>query len=436
MYLPSTLFRYSYQYAKRFADKVYILSAKHGLISEDMIIEPYDLTLKNMTTSEKITWSNNVILQLIAEFNLDTDDFIVLAGVDYSQYLLRYLKNYKLPLGTRPLGMRISYLKETLCESTCENNCLILHELFNSAKKFAYNEIDKIPFENGIYIVFEKGEMYNMLERVVRIGTHDSPSRLKARLKDHFLKENKDGSIFIKNIGKSMLNKNTDTYLETWSQDTSKQKNKCLINVEKQRNVEKEVSIYLQNNFSFACFRVDDKNLRLRLEKGIISTIFSDDDFLPSDNWLGKYSPVEKIKQSGLWLTIGLDAPTLKVDELNFIINSTSGAAKNEEMADLTHQIIPNNFEQNKSSIKFYKQEAKITTNDICKYIQKLQFSAKDGGESELVLVSGDIHKALSLNNKMPSVCSAMYSLMNANDAILATTPSVKSSTIKIKYYF
>lgn len=48
MYMPSSLFRYSYQYAKKYADKVYILSAKHGLLRENMIIEPYDLLEHNL----------------------------------------------------------------------------------------------------------------------------------------------------------------------------------------------------------------------------------------------------------------------------------------------------------------------------------------------------------------------------------------------------
>jgi hypothetical protein len=54
------------------------------------------------------------------------------------------------------------------------------------------------------------------MNRIVRVGTHTSPNRLKIRLKDHFWHENKDGSIFRKNIGKAILNQEHNPYLQTW----------------------------------------------------------------------------------------------------------------------------------------------------------------------------------------------------------------------------
>lgn len=45
LYSPSKLFSLSYQYAKTFADKIYILSAKYGLVEENEIIEPYEKNL-------------------------------------------------------------------------------------------------------------------------------------------------------------------------------------------------------------------------------------------------------------------------------------------------------------------------------------------------------------------------------------------------------
>ena len=38
------------------------------------------------------------------------------------------------------------------------------------------------------------------------------------------------------------------------------------------------------------------------MESLIIKTISDADDFTPSEKWLGKSSPVEKIRESGLWL--------------------------------------------------------------------------------------------------------------------------------------
>ncbi len=77
----------------------------------------------------------------------------------------------------------------------------------------------------------------------------------------------------------------------------------------------------------------------------------------------------------------------------------------------------------------------KIGIAEIKQYIEGLFVAAIANGMNEIVLVSGDIHKMMSLSNKMPSVCSAMYVLKKENDIILSTTPSGKSSTITIKYF-
>lgn len=94
------------------------------------------------------------------------------------------------------------------------NECKQLHDLFNSLKihKFPFNE-KEIPL-NGIYILFQKGETAHGTNRIVRIGTHTGKNQLISRLKQHFINENKDRSIFRKNIGRCLLNKSKDSYLE------------------------------------------------------------------------------------------------------------------------------------------------------------------------------------------------------------------------------
>lgn len=49
----SPLFRSAYAYAQKRADKIYILSAKYGLLKETDIIAPYNLTLNSMSESDK-----------------------------------------------------------------------------------------------------------------------------------------------------------------------------------------------------------------------------------------------------------------------------------------------------------------------------------------------------------------------------------------------
>ena len=193
--------------------------------------------------------------------------------------------------------------------------CHKLHEIFNGLNKFnfPFNEND-IPL-NGIYALFEKGEIAHNLNRIVRIGTHTGDNQLRSRLKQHFIMENKDRSIFRKNIGRAILNKNKDGFLKYWEVDLttkdSKEKYSRVIDFNKQKEIEKKVTRYLQYNFSFVVFKVDDKDKRLELEGKIISTISSSKECFPSKNWLGLFSPKDKIRESGLWLVNELNKETL-----------------------------------------------------------------------------------------------------------------------------
>ena len=175
---------------------------------------------------------------------------------------------------------------------------------------------------NGIYILFEKEENGHGGERIVRVGTHTGYKQLRSRLKQHFLNENKDRSIFRKNIGRSLLKKSNDPFLAFWELDltTKEAKNKYLnvIDFDYQKLIELRVSQYIQNSFSFCVFEVNDKNDRLEIESKIISTISWCDVCGPSDHWLGGFSPKEKITKSGLWLVnelykIPYDASSLEV---------------------------------------------------------------------------------------------------------------------------
>ncbi len=184
--------------------------------------------------------------------------------------------------------------------------CIELHNFLNKLPRFRFPfDESKIPL-NGIYILFEKGEKAHGANRIVRIGTHTGQNQLRSRLKQHFIMENKDRSIFRKNIGRCLLNKNKDSFLEKWELDLTPKKSKDRhlkdINLGKQKKIEKEVSKYIQNNFSFAVLEIKDKSKRLKLESKIISTIALCQKCGPSKKWLGLFSPKEKIRQSGLWL--------------------------------------------------------------------------------------------------------------------------------------
>lgn len=184
--------------------------------------------------------------------------------------------------------------------------CNTVHKLTNNLERhgFPFDEA-KIPLD-GIYILFQKGEEAHGQDRIVRIGTHIGNNQLRPRLRQHFLNKNKDRSIFRKNIGRALLKKRNDPFLEFWELDLTTRKAKAQylsqIDLGYQQAVEKQVSEYIRDTFSFGVFEVIGKEERLEIESKLISTVSWCDECKPSSKWLGNNSPKEKIVQSGLWL--------------------------------------------------------------------------------------------------------------------------------------
>jgi hypothetical protein len=201
--------------------------------------------------------------------------------------------------------------------------CSQLHPVFNQLPHhhFPFDE-KKIPL-NGIYILFEKGEIAHNTNRIVRVGTHNGDGRLPSRLKSHFIKENKDRSIFRKNIGRALLNKESDPFLEQWELDLTsreaKENHKNIVDFGKQKQIERQVTQCIQQNFWFVVFPIDKRKDRLFWESRIISTVSRCNECRPSENWLGLHSPKDKIRESGLWLVNELYKQPLSENEFNYL---------------------------------------------------------------------------------------------------------------------
>lgn len=58
-----------------------ILSAKHGLVMPDQVVEPYDVALASLSADEKRAWAARTREQLVERFPGAV--FMVLAGADY-----------------------------------------------------------------------------------------------------------------------------------------------------------------------------------------------------------------------------------------------------------------------------------------------------------------------------------------------------------------
>jgi cytoplasmic iron level regulating protein YaaA (DUF328/UPF0246 family) len=95
-------------------DKIYILSALHHLLDLDTEIEPYNLTLNNMTKSEKTNWGKIVIEQLKKISDIKNDKFIILAGQNYLTPIQKCLTNIETPLNRKKIGERLQFLTNQL----------------------------------------------------------------------------------------------------------------------------------------------------------------------------------------------------------------------------------------------------------------------------------------------------------------------------------
>lgn len=83
----STLFRGRRRYVTESCDEWWILSAEHGLVAPNDVLEPYDRTLKTMCRAERRAWSVRVVDQIKDRIHLDADDVVELhAGAEYRSW--------------------------------------------------------------------------------------------------------------------------------------------------------------------------------------------------------------------------------------------------------------------------------------------------------------------------------------------------------------
>ena len=113
LYSASRWFRGAYEYAKTLNPrKVYILSAKYGLLEEDEIVEPYEKSLTKEKDAEIRRWSAMVVKQ-IERNGIDRHERVIfLCGKNYRKYLTRYFENSFAPLSHMGIGKQLAFFNE------------------------------------------------------------------------------------------------------------------------------------------------------------------------------------------------------------------------------------------------------------------------------------------------------------------------------------
>jgi hypothetical protein len=108
----STWFRYAWNYARPLnPDKVFILSAKYGLVDPETVIHPYEETLNTKSDREIRSWANVVLASLKKATDVTKDSFIILAGERYRRHLIGHLPNHTVPMQGLGIGRQLKWLK-------------------------------------------------------------------------------------------------------------------------------------------------------------------------------------------------------------------------------------------------------------------------------------------------------------------------------------
>ena len=141
----------------------------------------------------------------------------------------------------------------------------------------------------------------------MRIGIHTKDSekgtqrgnKLFSRLGQHF-KGNMEASSFRRFVGDSLQNKQKQPITD----------------------IEKEVSTYMRENFSFVVFEVETQEEREFWEEKLTSTLAQagKNGFISFPYWLGKYSSNANVKTSGLWQSDEMNGTTLTLKELEQLL--------------------------------------------------------------------------------------------------------------------
>ncbi len=317
------LFKKSLAYAESLRpDAIFILSAKHGLLELDQVIEPYEMTLNKMKKEDRLKWSQGVLSRLFQTTDFRDSEYVFLTGAKYRENLVPHLHRVSVPMEGMSFGQQLGWLK-----GQCMNSaCCYLHEKVAELPRFSGNlDGHDVPL-NGLYIIFEKGETSHGKDRIVRVGTHTGEGNLRKRIAEHLYFANKDRSVFRKHIGRCILAGRSDPFLDDWERDlTSKgerEKYQHVIDFEKQDAVEKEVTDYITNNLSICVLKMDGKAERLSTEESLLSTLAQCGECSPSPDWLGRHHPRYTFGTIGLWNVQGLKGAAMSLSEMQHLLGA------------------------------------------------------------------------------------------------------------------
>lgn len=318
----SALFAKSREFVEQRCDSWFILSAKYGLVEPSEVVEPYNETLNLKSRVERDEWAEIVWASLLQRLRPD-DHVTILAGERYRERLVPRLATYgchvDVPMQGLGIGRQLQWLSRQLAQPNRERDI----ERFYQALRKLESGVDGKRLmsactgqqgwpKSGVYFFFESSEVRNgtTQPRVVRIGTHGvsrgSKATLWNRLRTHRGTGNGTGnhrsSIFRLHVGAAISAKDPRVRVSTWGVGQAAD---AKIR-EAEESLERKVSEHLGEMHVLWLAIEDDASPasdRAYIERNLIGLLAgkSGPASPPSRSWLGRFSPNERIRKSGLW---------------------------------------------------------------------------------------------------------------------------------------
>lgn len=111
----SSLFRKATAYAIEHSDRWYVLSARHGLVHPDTVVDPYDAKLGSKTGPPIWGWAKIVAEQLERELaDVESPELLILAGEQYRTFLRFVDYPARVPMQGMGIGQQLGYLTREL----------------------------------------------------------------------------------------------------------------------------------------------------------------------------------------------------------------------------------------------------------------------------------------------------------------------------------
>jgi hypothetical protein len=323
----SPLFRKSLLYALGTADRIYILSAKHGLLEMDEVVDPYELSIKDLTPPQKLAWTAKVSEKL-TKILAPRDKVQLLAGLEYTRPLLPVFHQIGCqiasPLAGKSLGHRISWLGRTNHEADLHAQYskfyASMRELYigQAGGRLLAECTGKMDWPlRGVYFLFEpderlfSGRFRPLTHRVVRIGTHGVSRGSKATLWNRISTHrgvvagagNHRSSIFRLHVGTALMRKQPKMWdAPCWGvgQTAGVDIQKGEISLERQVSQKLGQMRLLWLNVPDDPSPFSDRSYLERNSIGLLSRVAVLQGN-QSSTWLGRWSKQIHISLSGLW---------------------------------------------------------------------------------------------------------------------------------------